>query len=106
MLHAGLYYSPESLKAKVTRLGNKRLTEYCESKQIPMNRCGKHVVAKDFSEHPALDELLRRGKVTDINLQAITEEDAKFIEPHVKTCQRALFSPTTSMVDPTFGIND
>lgn len=101
VLHAGFYYSPESLKAKFTRLGNKRLTEYCESKQIPMNRCGKLVVAKDCSEHPALDELLRRGKVNGIDLQAITEEEAKSIEPRVKTCQRALFSPTTSTVDPT-----
>lgn len=101
VLHAGFYYSPESLKAKFTRLGNKRLTEYCESKQIPMNRCGKLVVAKDCSEHPALDELLRRGKVNDIDLQDITEEEAKSIEPRVKTCQRALFSPTTSTVDPT-----
>ncbi|WP_342346532.1 L-2-hydroxyglutarate oxidase [uncultured Nitrospira sp.] len=101
VLHAGFYYSPESLKAKFTRIGNKRLTEYCESKQIPMNRCGKLVVAKDCSEHPALDELLRRGKVNDIDIQAITEEEAKSIEPRVKTCQRALFSPTTSTVDPT-----
>ena len=101
VLHAGFYYSPESLKAKFTRLGNKLLTEYCESKQIPMNRCGKLVVAKDCSEHPALDELLRRGKVNEIDLQAITEEEAKSIEPRVKTCQRAIFSPTTSTVDPT-----
>lgn len=101
VLHAGFYYSPDSLKAKFTRLGNKRLTEYCEAKQIPLNRCGKLVVAKDCSEHPALDELLRRGKANDIDLQAITEEDAKSIEPRVKTCQRALFSPTTSTVDPT-----
>lgn len=101
VLHAGFYYSPESLKAKFTRLGNKLLTEYCESKQIPMNRCGKLVVAKDCSEHPALDELLRRGKVNEIDLHAITEEEAKSIEPRVKTCQRALFSPTTSTVDPT-----
>ena len=101
VLHAGFYYSPESLKAKFTRLGNKLLTEYCESRQIPMNRCGKLVVAKDCSEHPALDELLRRGKANDIDLQAITEEEAKAIEPRVKTCQRALFSPTTSTVDPT-----
>lgn len=101
VLHAGFYYSPESLKAKFTRLGNKLLTEYCESKQIPMNRCGKLVVAKDCSEHPALDELLRRGNVNEIDLHAITEEEAKSIEPRVKTCQRALFSPTTSTVDPT-----
>ena len=100
VLHAGFYYSPESLKAKFTRLGNKLLTEYCESKHIPMNRCGKLVVAKDGSEHSALDELLRRGQANDIDLQAITEEEAKSIEPRVKTFQRALFSPTTSTVDP------
>lgn len=101
VLHAGFYYTPESLKAKFTRCGNKLLTEYCESKLIPMNRCGKLVVAKDCSEHAALDELLRRGIANDIDLQAITEEEAKSIEPRVKTCQRALFSPTTSTVDPT-----
>ena len=100
VLHAGFYYSPESLKAKFTRLGNKLLTEYCEAKHIPLNRCGKLVVAQDCSEHSALDELLRRGKVNNIDLQAITEEEAKSIEPRVKTCQRALFSPTTSTVDP------
>jgi L-2-hydroxyglutarate oxidase LhgO len=100
VLHAGFYYSPESLKAKFTRLGNKLLTEYCESKHIPMNRCGKLVVAKDWSEHAALDELLSRGNANDIDLQDITEEEAKSIEPRVKTCQRALFSPTTSTVDP------
>jgi (S)-2-hydroxyglutarate dehydrogenase len=100
VLHAGFYYSPESLKAKFTRLGNKLLTEYCEAKHIPMNRCGKLVVAKDVSEHAALDELLRRGKANEIELQSITEEEAKYIEPRVKTCQRALFSPTTSTVNP------
>ena len=100
VLHAGFYYSPDSLKAKFTRLGNKLLTEYCEFKHIPMNRCGKLVVAKDCSEHSALDELLRRGQANDIDLQDITEEEAKSIEPRARTCQRALFSPTTSTVDP------
>jgi (S)-2-hydroxyglutarate dehydrogenase len=100
VLHAGFYYSPDSLKAKFTRRGNKLLTEYCESRNIPLNRCGKLVVAKDCSEHPALDELLRRGKANGIDLQAITEEEAKSIEPRAKTCQRALFSPTTSTVNP------
>jgi len=100
VLHAGFYYSPDSLKAKFTRLGNKLLTEYCDSKHIPMNRCGKLVVAKDSSEHSALDELLRRGQANGIDLQDITEEEAKSIEPRARTCQRALFSPTTSTVDP------
>lgn len=101
VLHAGFYYSPDSLKAKFTWQGNRLLTEYCESKAIPLNRCGKLVVAKDQNDHAGLDELIRRGKANGIPLEAISAEEAKFIEPRVKTCERALFSPATSTVDPT-----
>ena len=100
VLHAGFYYSPDSLKAKFTRLGNEQLTVYCDEKRIPLNRCGKLVVAKDASDLPSLDELLRRGQINGIELQAMTEADAKSIEPRVKTYQRALFSPRTSTVNP------
>lgn len=100
VLHAGFYYSPDSLKAKFTRLGNERLTAYCAEKRIPLNRCGKLVVAKDASDLPSLDELLRRGQLNGIELQPMTEADAKSIEPRVKTYQRALFSPRTSTVNP------
>lgn len=100
VLHAGFYYSPDSLKAKFTRLGNERLTAYCEEKRIPLNRCGKLVVAKDATDLPALDELLRRGQINGITLQAISEKEAKSIEPRVKTYQRALFSLRTSTVNP------
>lgn len=100
VLHAGFYYSPDSLKAKFTRLGNERLTAYCDEKRIPLNRCGKLVVAKDATDLSPLDELLRRGQINGIELQAITETEAKSIEPRVKTYQRALFSPRTSTVNP------
>jgi L-2-hydroxyglutarate oxidase LhgO len=100
VLHAGFYYSPDSLKAKFTRLGNERLTAYCDEKRIPLNRCGKLVVAKDATDLSSLDELLRRGQINGIELQAITETEAKSIEPRVKTYQRALFSPRTSTVNP------
>lgn len=100
VLHAGFYYSPDSLKAKFTRLGNERLTAYCEEKRIPLNKCGKLVVAKDATDLPALDELLRRGQINGIELQTMTDIEAKSIEPRVKTYQRALFSPRTSTVKP------
>jgi len=100
VLHAGFYYTPDSLKAKFTRLGNERLTAYCEQKGIPLNRCGKLVVAKDASDLPSLDELLRRGRVNGIAIDELTEADAKKIEPRVKTHERALFSPRTSTVNP------
>src|SRR5439155_16668896 len=62
VIHAGFYYTADSLKAKFTRDGNRTLTEYCEAKKIPVNKCGKLVVARNASELPQLDELLRRGK--------------------------------------------
>lgn len=100
VLHAGFYYAPKSLKAAFTRGGNQELTAYCEAKGLPINRCGKLVVAKDRHDHPALDELLRRGHANGIAIDNISEKEAKAIEPRVKTCERALFSPTTSTVDP------
>ena len=100
VLHAGFYYSPDSLKAKFTWRGNRLLTEYCEEKKIPLNKCGKLVVAKDRADHTGLDELLKRGRANGIPLQEISEREAKSIEPRVKTCERALFSPATSTVDP------
>jgi (S)-2-hydroxyglutarate dehydrogenase len=101
VLHAGFYYSPDSLKAKLTWRGNRLLTEYCEEKKIPLNKCGKLVVARDQADHAGLDELLRRGRVNGIPLEKISEQEAKSIEPRVKTCERALFSLATSTVDPT-----
>jgi L-2-hydroxyglutarate oxidase len=100
VLHAGFYYSPDSLKAKLTRLGNEQLTAYCEEKQIPLNKCGKLVVAKDAGDLTSLDELFRRGQTNGITLQSMTEPEAKKIEPRVKTYERALFSPHTSTVNP------
>jgi L-2-hydroxyglutarate oxidase LhgO len=100
VLHAGFYYSPDSLKASFARLGNHMLTEYCVSRKIPINKCGKLVVAKDLDEHAALDEMLRRGRTNGVELEDITDREALSIEPRVKTCERAIFSPTTSTVNP------
>src|SRR5690348_10118880 len=47
VLHAGFYYTKDSLKAKFTRDGNRRLTAYCEDKKIAINRCGKLVVVRN-----------------------------------------------------------
>lgn len=100
VLHAGFYYSKDSLKAKFTKEGNKALTQYCKENSLPINACGKLVVTQNEQELIALHELLKRGKVNHIELELISEEEAKKIEPRVKTCQQALFSPTTSSVNP------
>ena len=100
VLHAGFYYTADSLKARFTRDGNAELTQYCETRRIPLNRCGKLVVAQSEAEHPLLDELLQRGRANNVSLQDIDERTAREIEPRAVTCGRAIFSPTTSSVDP------
>lgn len=100
VLHAGFYYTADSLKAKFTREGNRLLHEYCQRRNIPVNRCGKLVVARHARELPQLDELLRRGQANGVELRSLSATEAKAIEPRVKTFERAIFSPTTSTADP------
>jgi len=100
VLHAGFYYAADSLKARFTREGNSQLTSYCVKRGLPINRCGKLVVARTPADLPGLAELLRRGRVNGVPLDEITAAEARGLEPRVKTCERALFSPTTSSVDP------
>lgn len=100
VLHAGFYYTKDSLKARFTKWGNAALTHYCLEKQIPINRCGKLVVARNASDLDGMKELLHRGKQNDIALELISAKEAAEIEPRVKTFEQALFSPTTSSVDP------
>jgi L-2-hydroxyglutarate oxidase LhgO len=100
VLHAGFYYTADSLKAKLARDGNRILHQYCQDHNIPVNRCGKLVVAKDASDLPQLDELLRRGKANGVEVKSVTAAEAKKIEPRARTFERALFSPTTSTADP------
>jgi (S)-2-hydroxyglutarate dehydrogenase len=100
VLHAGFYYAADSLKARFTREGNARLTSYCVERGLPINRCGKLVVARTPAEVAGLGELLRRGRANQVPLDEIAPAEARELEPRVKTCERALFSPTTSSVDP------
>lgn len=100
VLHAGFYYTPDSLKARFTKIGNHMLTEYCDARGIRVNKCGKLVITKDESEHAGLDVLLARGRQNGIEVKEVDEAEARSIEPRAKTCGRALYSPTTSSVNP------
>lgn len=105
VVHAGFYYAADSLKARFTRDGNSQLTNYCVARGLPINRCGKLVVARTAAELPGLAELLRRGRVNGVPVEEITAAQARAIEPRVKTFERALFSPTTSSIDPHAVLN-
>jgi L-2-hydroxyglutarate oxidase len=100
VLHAGFYYAADSLKARLTRDGNRRLREFCAEKAIPVNHCGKLVLPRDEAEDRALDELFRRAKANGVEVSEVDEKTAREIEPRAKVRRRALWSPTTSVTDP------
>lgn len=100
VIHAGFYYTADSLKAKFTRDGNISLTQFCSDENLPINRCGKLVVARSSEDLPQLDELLKRAKHNGVPMENLSAKEAAEIEPRVKTYERALFSPTTATADP------
>lgn len=100
VLHAGFYYTADSLKAKFTVEGNRKLKHYCRYKGIQMNECGKLVVASDAAELEKLYELEKRGKRNGSNVRLIDSKEAEEIEPNVVTYQKALHSPDTASVNP------
>ena len=100
VLHAGFYYTADSLKAQFTVAGNQAMKAYCRSKNIPMNECGKLVVAQNDHELGQLFELERRGKRNGSDIRIINEKEAASLDPNVKTYRKALYSPDTASVDP------
>jgi len=100
VLHAGFYYTPDSLKSRFTVEGNKLLTDYCLKNNLSINRCGKVVVAKDEKELDSIFELKRRGDTNGVDLELIDEKRLEEIEPNARTFDKALYSPTTSVVNP------
>jgi len=100
VLHAGFYYTADSLKAKFTVEGSRAMKAYVKAKGLAINQCGKMVVAQNEHELGSLDELLRRGQRNGSNVRLIDEAEAFDIDPNVKTFKKALYSPDTASIDP------
>jgi L-2-hydroxyglutarate oxidase len=99
VIHAGVYYQPGSLKARLCVEGARELYEYCEERGIASERCGKLIVATDRSELPRLEELERRGQANGVpGLRRIDRAGIEQIEPHARGIA-GLHSPSTGIVD-------
>ena len=84
VLHAGLYYKPGSLKAKLAVKGIRQMKAFCEKHDIPHETCGKLVVAVDQTEVERLEELFQRGQQNGlVGLEKCPIERMKELEPHV-----------------------
>jgi L-2-hydroxyglutarate oxidase LhgO len=99
VVHAGLYYQPDSLKARLCREGKAALEELCETHDIPTEQVGKLVVAVTGAELPRLAELRQRGEANGVpGLEEVGPERIREIEPHALGI-RGLWSPSTGIVD-------
>ncbi|HEY8406651.1 MAG TPA: L-2-hydroxyglutarate oxidase [Gaiellaceae bacterium] len=99
VVHAGIYYAPGSLKATLCRRGVELLRAYCDDRDIPVEPCGKLVVALDESELGRLRELERRSKENGVpEMRWLERDELRDVEPHAAGIA-GLHSPTTSITD-------
>lgn len=99
VIHAGIYYKPGSLKAKLCVQGLKLTYKYCDEKKIPYKKVGKLIVATSEKELSMLSALEERGRQNEVpDLQVIDGKDIKKYEPHCEGI-KALLSPHTGIVD-------
>jgi len=99
VIHAGVYYVPGSLKARLCVEGAREMYKYCEQQDIAHERCGKVIVATDASELNRLEELERRGKANGVpGLRRLDARGIEALEPHARGIA-GLHSPNTGIVD-------
>lgn len=99
VLHAGLYYKPGSLKARLAVTGIREMVAFCRENNVPHEICGKLVVAVDDSELPRLEQLYERGRQNGLaGLKRLGPEQMREIEPHVAGVA-AVHVPEEGIVD-------
>lgn len=99
VIHAGLYYPHESLKARLCVTGRAMLYRYCEERGVPHKRLGKLVVAASEAEVAALDAIERSAQSAGVDdLIRLDAKEAAALEPAL-TCHQALLSPSSGIID-------
>ncbi len=99
VIHAGVYYAPGSLKARLCTEGRLKTYAYCEEKGIPYEKCGKLIVAIEPEELPRLDALWERATANGVpGIRLVGPEEIREIEPHSAGI-KGIFSPETGIVD-------
>lgn len=98
VIHAGIYYSPDSLKSTLCRKGNERIYDFCQSYSVPYKRVGKLIVASHPSELTALEKLQKNAFKNGVNLTFLNQKQCKEKEPNINAIA-ALLSESTGIID-------
>ncbi|MBI5070028.1 MAG: FAD-dependent oxidoreductase [Deltaproteobacteria bacterium] len=100
VLHAGIYYAPESQKARTCLAGNRLMRAFCREKGLSLSEAGKVIVAREEAELPVLDELYSRATRNGARVEWLDEKQLAEVEPRARTRQKAIWSRDTAVVDP------
>ncbi|MHA1564473.1 MAG: NAD(P)/FAD-dependent oxidoreductase, partial [Alphaproteobacteria bacterium] len=99
VIHAGIYYPKDSMKARLCVAGRDQLYAYCQDHAIPHRNCGKLIVATSQGEIPKLTGLQAKARANGVDdLRLISAEEARDMEPQLQ-CVAALVSPSTGIID-------
>jgi len=98
VIHAGIYYAKDSLKARLCVEGNRLLYGLCEANRIPHRRCGKLIVASSVAEEEILASIRERARANGVgDLEMVGARQIKSLEPHVRA-RAGLLSPSTGII--------
>lgn len=101
VLHSGIYYPPDSIKAKICAQGRQEMADYCESNNLPLKRLGKVLLPTREEDGGQLDVLVERGEVNGVEVERINEQQLKDLEPEAHSAiGDALYVPSTSVGSP------
>ncbi len=99
VIHAGIYYPTDSLKARLCVRGKKLLYRYCEEKDVPHRRCGKIIVALNESQEQELTTLRAQAALNGVkDILPLSQQDVADLEPEIR-CRAGLMSPSTGIID-------
>ncbi|MBN1913461.1 MAG: NAD(P)/FAD-dependent oxidoreductase, partial [Candidatus Omnitrophica bacterium] len=99
VIHAGIYYPKDSLKAKTCLEGKELLYIFCTQNKIPHKKIGKLIVATKKEEIPDLQGLLENGLASGVtDLKILSQKETKSLEPNID-CLQAIYSPSTGILD-------
>jgi L-2-hydroxyglutarate oxidase LhgO len=98
VIHAGIYYAPDSLKARLCVAGRDQLYQFCEQHGVGHRRCGKLIVATSGSQAEALEQIRATARASGVQLALLDRRQALELEPQLN-CTAALLSPLTGIVD-------
>ncbi len=99
VMHCGIYYGSDTLKAKVCATGAERMEEFARQENIAYNKCGKIILATSKEQLPTVEKLLRNAAENNIQARKIDNKELHEIEPYASAAEAAIYCPTTAVID-------